>query len=46
MPIYTMDYSTGVKKYCLMKLAEKWMIPEKCILSEVTQTQKYILGIY
>jgi hypothetical protein len=44
--IYTMEYSSTAKNKGIMHFAEKWMELENIILSEVTQTQKDIHGMY
>ena len=42
-----MEYYSAVKNNDIMKLAGKWMeLEKKIILSEVTQTQKDMHGIY
>jgi len=44
--IYTMDYYSAIKNNDFMKFIGKWMELENIILSEVTQSQKNIHGIY
>ena len=41
-----MDYYSTMKNNDLMKFAGKWMELENIILSEVTQTQEDIYGVY
>ena len=43
--IYIMGYSSPIENKDIMKFSGKWMEPE-IILSEITQTQKDIYGIY
>ena len=43
--IHTMEYS-AVKNKDIMKFAGKWIEPENIILSEITQTQKDMHGMY
>jgi hypothetical protein len=43
---YIMAYYTAIKNNDFMKFAGKWMELENIILSEVTQTQKDINGMY
>ena len=43
--IYTMEYYSAIKKNDFMKFLGKWMELEN-ILSEVTQSQKYMYGMY
>ena len=38
--IYTMEYSSAIKKNEIMSLAATWMDLEMIILSEVSQTEK------
>jgi hypothetical protein len=44
--IYTMEYYSAIKNEDIMSFAGKWMELENIILSEVTQIQKDIHGIY
>jgi hypothetical protein len=44
--IYTMEYYSVIKNEDIMKFAGKWMELENTILSEVTQTQKDMHGMY
>jgi hypothetical protein len=44
--IYTMEYYSAIKNNGFMKFLGKWMEQESIILSEVTQSQKNIHGIY
>jgi hypothetical protein len=44
--IYTMEYSSAIKKNEFMKLLGKWMDLEDIILSEVTQSQKNSHDMY
>ena len=44
--IYTIKYYSAIKKKDITKLTGKWMELENVILSEVTQTQKDMLGMY
>jgi hypothetical protein len=44
--IYTMEYYSAIKNSDFMKFIGKWMDLEHIILSEVTQSQKNIHGIY
>ena len=44
--IYTMEYYSAIKNKDIMNFAGKWMELENIILSEVTQSQKYMHGIY
>jgi hypothetical protein len=41
-----MEYYSAIKNKDIMNLACKWMELENIILSEVTQTQKDMHGIY
>jgi hypothetical protein len=43
---YTMEYYSDVKNKNIMNFAGKWMKLENIILSEVSQTQKHIHGVY
>jgi hypothetical protein len=43
--IYTMEYYSTIKNKDILSIAGKWMQLEN-ILSEVTQTQKEIHGLY
>jgi hypothetical protein len=44
--IYTMEYNSAIKNEDIMNFADKCMELENIILSEVTQTQKDIHGMY
>ena len=44
--IYTMEYYSAIKKNEFMKFLGKWMELENIILSEVTQSQKNMHGMY
>ena len=44
--IYTMEYYTTVKNENFLSFAAKWMELENMILSEVTQTLKFMHGMY
>jgi hypothetical protein len=44
--IYTMEYYSAIKKEEILSFAGKWMELENIILSEVTQTQKDMHGMY
>ena len=44
--IYTMEYCSAIKNEDILSFAGKWMELENTILSEVTQTQKDMLGMY
>ena len=44
--IYKMEYYSAIKKEDIMSFAGKWMELESIILSEVTQTQKDMHGVY
>jgi hypothetical protein len=44
--INTIEYYSTIKNNDIMKLAGKWMELENIILSEVTQSQKNIYGVY
>ena len=44
--IYTMEYYLAIKNKNIMNFAGKWMELENIILSEVTQTQKEMHGVY
>ena len=43
--LYTMEYYSGIKNEYILNFAGKWIELEN-ILSEVTQTQKDIHGMY
>jgi hypothetical protein len=43
--VYTMEYYSAIKKEGILSFAGKWMELEN-ILSELTQTQKDMHGIY
>jgi hypothetical protein len=44
--IYTMEYYSDTKNDEFMKFLGKWIELENIILSEVTQSQKNIQGMY
>jgi hypothetical protein len=44
--IYTVEYYSAIKKEDILSFAGIWMELENIILSEVTQTQKDMHGIY
>jgi hypothetical protein len=44
--IYTMEYYSAIKYEDILSFTGKWMELENVILSEVTQTQKYMHGMY
>ena len=44
--IYTIEYYVSIKNEGILSFADKWMELENIILSEVTQTQKGIHGMY
>ena len=44
--IYTMEYYLAIKNKDIMNFAGKWMKLENINLSEVTQTQKGMHGMY
>ena len=44
--IYTMEYYSAIKNKDIMNFAGKWMELENIILSEVTQSQKDMHGMY
>jgi hypothetical protein len=44
--IYTMEYYSAIKNNDFMEFLSKWMHLEDIILSEVTQSQKNIHGMY
>jgi hypothetical protein len=44
--IFTMEYYATIKTKDIMNSAGKWMKLENIILSEVTQTQNYMHGMY
>jgi hypothetical protein len=44
--IYTMEYYSAIKNKDILNFAGKWMELENIILSEVTQTQKDMRGMY
>jgi hypothetical protein len=46
MFIYTMKYYSAIKNENIMSFAGKWMELEDIILSEFTQTQKDMHGMY
>jgi hypothetical protein len=43
--IYRMEYYSSIKKEGILSFVGKWVELENIILSEVTQTQKYMCGI-
>ena len=43
---YTMEYYSAIKSKNILSFAGKWMEMENIILSEVTQTQKVMHGMY
>jgi hypothetical protein len=43
---YTMEYYLAIKNEDILTFAGKWMEQENIILSEVTQTQKDMHGVY
>jgi hypothetical protein len=44
--IYTMEYYSAIKNEDIWSFVAKWMELESIILSEVTQTQKDMHGMY
>jgi hypothetical protein len=44
--IYTMEYYSNIKNEDILSLTDKWMELENIILSEITQTQKNMHGVY
>ena len=44
--VYTKEYYSAIKNEYIMNFAGRWMELENTILSEVTQTQKSVHGIY
>ena len=44
--IYTMEYYSAIKKKDIISFTNKWMELENIILSEVTQIQKDMHGMY
>ena len=44
--IYTMEYQPAIKNEDIMSFAGKWMELENIILSDVTQIQKDMYGMY
>jgi hypothetical protein len=44
--IYTVEYYSSIKYKNILSFAGKWMELENIILSEVTQTQKDMHGMY
>ena len=44
--IYPMEYSSATKNNDFTKFTRKWMDLENIILSEITQSQKNMYGIY
>jgi hypothetical protein len=41
-----MELYSSIKNEDILSFADKWMEPENIILSEVTQTQKNVHGMY
>ena len=44
--IYTMKYYSAIKNEVILIFVDKWMELENIILTEVTQTQKDMHGMY
>ena len=44
--IYTMEFYSSIKNEDILSFAVKWMELENIILSEITQIQKDIHGMY
>ena len=44
--IYTVEYYSAMKNEDILSFAGKWMELENSILSEITQTQKDLHGMY
>ena len=44
--IYTMEHYSAIKNKDILSFAGKWMELENIILTEVTQTQKDMHGMY
>jgi hypothetical protein len=44
--IYTMEYYSTIKNEDILSFSGKWIELENIILSEVTQIQKYMHGMY
>jgi hypothetical protein len=44
--IYTVEYYSAIKNKDILTFTDKWMELENTILSEVTQNQKDIHGMY
>jgi hypothetical protein len=44
--IYIMEYYSAIKNDDIMNFADKWMNLENIILSEVTQAEKDVRGMY
>ena len=44
--IYTMEYCSAIKNEDILSFTGKWMELENTILSEVTQTQRDVHGMY
>jgi hypothetical protein len=44
--IYTMEYCSAIKNKDIMTFADQWIELENIILSEETQTQKDMHGMY
>jgi hypothetical protein len=44
--IYTMEYYSAIKNEDILRFASKWMRLENNILSEVTQTQNDMHGMF
>jgi hypothetical protein len=46
MFIYTMEYYSAIKNVGIMSFTGKWVELENIILSEITQNQKDMHGMY
>ena len=44
--VYTMEYYSAIKNKNILSFAGKWMELENIILSEITQMQKDLHGMY
>jgi hypothetical protein len=44
--IYVMEYYSAIKNKGIMNSAGKWIELDNIVLSEVTQTQKHMHGMY
>jgi hypothetical protein len=44
--IYTMEYKSAIKNKEILSFAGKWMELENTMLSDVSQTQKNMHGMY